>query len=163
MTKAKRQSRGPGQPTKLTPTVQAKVCTAIRKGNYAVVAAGAAGIGERTLYTWIERGEQDGEGIYFEFLQAVRQAECDCEIATIEAWQQEGAGSWQARAEFLARRFRERWAKQENLKVDATVKVTGARESLLAKLERMAGADAVDPELKADDASELEAGSSLGD
>ena len=65
--------------------------------------------------------------------------ERDLELATIEAWQQEGAGSWQSRAEFAARRFRECWGKQDSVKVGATVTVTGDRESLMAKLEKPAG------------------------
>ena len=77
-----------------------------------------------------------------DFLRAVRQAECDCERGVARG----GAGSWQARAEFVGRRFRDRWAKTENVKVDVKVKVRGARSSLLAKLEQLAGGEG-DPEL----------------
>ena len=51
------KARG-GRPSKLTPEVQEKIVTAIRAGNYAQVAAVYAGIGERTFYRWMERGEK---------------------------------------------------------------------------------------------------------
>jgi transposase len=128
-----------GRPSKLTPEVQAKVCAAIRKGVHLETAAAAAGIGRATIYRWIEQGEAEESGPYREFRDSVRKAEADLELATIEAWQDEGAGSWQSRAEFAARRFRERWGKQDAVKVDATVKVEDVRGGLLEKLARMAG------------------------
>jgi hypothetical protein len=47
------------RPTKLTANRQELIVSAIRIGNYARVAAEAAGIDESTLYRWMKRGAED--------------------------------------------------------------------------------------------------------
>lgn len=65
-----------GQPTKLTPQVQETIVRAIALGNYTHIAAEAAGISERSFYTWMERGQADIEANrrseYSQFSQAVK-------------------------------------------------------------------------------------------
>ena len=105
------------RPTSLTPAVQETILDAIRSGNYKRTAAQKAGICEKTLYNWEERGEK-GEEPFAGFLQAVKKAESEGEatlLGEIRSAQAgipgvQGADVWQAKAWILERRFPKRWA-----------------------------------------------------
>ena len=49
-------NRGKGRPPILTPEIQAEIVSAVEVGDSNINAAAAAGIGESTLYAWIEKG-----------------------------------------------------------------------------------------------------------
>lgn len=88
---------------------------AIRGGNYANVAAQYAGIGERTFYTWMERGAADEEP-YAQFRQAIKEAEAQAEVRNMALIQQAAqAGTWQASAWYLERRYPSRYGRRERL------------------------------------------------
>jgi hypothetical protein len=50
-----------GRPTKLTPSLQHRICDRLRKGNYIETAAADAGIHKDTLYAWLKRGARERE------------------------------------------------------------------------------------------------------
>lgn len=52
--------RRAGRRTKLTPETRDRIITAVRAGATMEAAAGAAGIGESTLYRWLQEAEQPG-------------------------------------------------------------------------------------------------------
>lgn len=52
------EGRKSGRPSKLTPRLRDQIVGYVRVGNFASVAARAAGIGESTFYRWMERGER---------------------------------------------------------------------------------------------------------
>ncbi len=105
------------RPTSLTPEVQEAILAAIRSGNYKRTAAQKAGICEKTLYNWEERGEK-GEEPFAGFLQAVKKAEADAESVLLDEVRSaqpgvtgsHGADLWQAKAWILERRWPKRWA-----------------------------------------------------
>lgn len=107
------------RPTSLTPEVHALVVEAIRKGNYKRTAAQLAGICEKTLYNWEERGAA-GEEPFAEFLQAVKSAEAEAETKLLEEIRTaqgsipgeggRGPDLWQSKAWILERRWPKRWA-----------------------------------------------------
>ena len=102
-----------GRRSKLTPELQDKICNAVRIGATYGVAAGAAGICERTFHNWREWGEERRSGKYVQFLQALRKAESVGEVkhlASITASGAEGS-KW-----ILARRHPERWANKSEIK-----------------------------------------------
>ncbi len=109
------------RPTSLTPEVQAIIVEALRRGNYRRTAAQLAGICERTLYSWEERGAT-GEAPYAEFLQVLKAAESDAEdmlLSEIRNAQPgvtgpggHGADLWQAKAWIMERRWPKRWAQR---------------------------------------------------
>jgi hypothetical protein len=99
-----------GRPTKLTPQTQAKIVELIRGGNYAEIAAAAAGIGERTFYSWMQRGEREEDSIYAEFRQVIKEAEAEAEIEAVAQVRAGGKG-WQAPMTWLERKFPSRWAR----------------------------------------------------
>ena len=130
--------------TKLTEERQDSICRFIRAGNYAVVAAGCAGIEERTYYNWLKRGEEAKSGIFLQFFQAVKKAKDDAEAERVLKIRSVAMGEapaelieikdkktgevtrqitkymkpdWFAAAWLLERQHPARWAKREKIEV----------------------------------------------
>lgn len=101
-----------GRPTKLTPEVQEKILQALRAGNYAHVAAQYAGIHEATFYRWMQQGEQEPEGEYREFREAVMATTAAAEVRAVAHIQQAMPEDWKAAATFLERRYPDRWGRR---------------------------------------------------
>lgn len=108
----------PGRPTKLTPQVQARIVQAIVGGNDITVAAAYAGIHKAQFYRWLEKGEQQQQGIYRAFRDAIEKAQADAEtrnVALIAKAAQDG--TWTAAAWWLERKYPERWGRKERHEV----------------------------------------------
>lgn len=108
-----------GRPAKLTPEVEARILRAIRLGATREVAAQAAGISERALYDWLERG-RTGQRRYLQFLQAMDRAESEGEVTHLEAIAADGAAGskW-----ILARRHPDRWSETVKQESSGEVKI----------------------------------------
>src|SRR5262245_13166882 len=78
----KKPNRG-GRPTKLTDALQARIVALVAEGNYLSVAA-ACGVGRRTLFEWLRRGEAEPAGRYGRFRRAVLGAEQSAETAMVK-------------------------------------------------------------------------------
>lgn len=104
-----------GRPTKLTKETQARILEVIEAGGHYVTAAGAAGVDYSTFRKWMVQGAQARRGQFFEFFQAVRQAEAKAEADAVTAWKAAIPDSWQAARDFLARRFPERWSERSKV------------------------------------------------
>ena len=109
-----------GRRTKLTPEVQERICDAIRAGNFFEVACESAGISAVTGYSWMQRGEgthptRKRTKQHVEFVDAVRAAECLAEVELVPKWRQ--VDDWRGIAEFLSRRFPERWTPRQRREV----------------------------------------------
>jgi hypothetical protein len=63
----------------LTPQVQDRICSFIRAGGFAHVAAEAAGVPREVFEEWLERGRAPKR--YHDFCQAVRQAQAEARLA----------------------------------------------------------------------------------
>lgn len=100
--------------SKLTPETQSRICELIEDGNYARVAAEAAGISESTFYSWLEQGKEARSGKYREFLESVTRAEAASEQKLLAIWRSAAPQDWRAARDLLARRFPERWASREH-------------------------------------------------
>ena len=70
-----------GRKTKLTPERQEKILDCVRIGMSNKAAAQMAGISEKTLYNWIECGEKDASGPFFEFLKSLQAATVQFELS----------------------------------------------------------------------------------
>jgi len=112
-------TRAGGRPAKLSPKIQARICQLIRDRVPEITAALSAGVSERAYFYWKEWGEEGKSEQYVQFLQAVKKALADAEIACINqvaaAAQdtEDRRGQWQAAAWMLERRSLERWARRE--------------------------------------------------
>ena len=114
----------PGRPDKLTPQIQERIVQIVRAGNYAQVAARCAGVGERTFYNWMERGEREKEGSkYFQFWQAIKDAESAAEAEAVAQVRLASRESWQAGMTWLERKFPDRWGRHERTEHTGEVKI----------------------------------------
>lgn len=123
-----------GRPTLLTPELQARLLTILRKGNYRQTACHAVGISPQTLIEWEHRGDRIGDEPYASFAEALKKAEAYAErrlLSTIRAAPQ----NWQAYAWILERKMPSKWS----ARVRATVNDEMA--TVMAKLK-----DRLDPE-----------------
>lgn len=113
------------RPTKLTPEVTKRLCDAIRAGNHFEVACTYAGIDYTTMRKWMLAGEKAKTGALFEFFEAVRKAESECEIKVVALWQTQIPANWQAARDFLERRYPHRWGRREksNVEIGGEVKI----------------------------------------
>jgi transposase len=94
-----------GRKCKLNAEIQSKVCEALRVGCTRKIAAEYAGISERTLYSWMKRGEDARSGRFLQFLQAVQGAEARGAVSSLATIQQAArSGDWRAAAWILERR-----------------------------------------------------------
>lgn len=100
------------RPSKLSPELREQIAQLIRAGNTVETAAAAAGLSERSFYSWMERGEAESSGDYVDFRDAVEQARAESEAVLVaRIAKAASSGSWQAASWLLERRFAERWAK----------------------------------------------------
>lgn len=112
-----------GRKTKLTNEIQEQICKYVRLGIPLKFAAEACGIGERTIYYWIERGKKSTRGKYLQFLQSIKKAEAESiikDVAILEKSAHEG--SWQAAAWKLERRYPEFFGKKEKMEHSGEIK-----------------------------------------
>jgi hypothetical protein len=107
--------------SKLTPERQRKIVDAIAAGNYDTVAAAAGGISRETFYAWMRRGEEGQSQGHRRFFEAVERARATAEIDAVacirRAWK---GGDWRAAAEFLRRRYPNRWGTAERVELDSS-------------------------------------------
>ena len=65
-----------GRQTKLNDRVREDFCAAIEKGATIEMAAASIGVGYSTIFDWLKRGKTEGGGIYREFSESAREAQC---------------------------------------------------------------------------------------
>jgi hypothetical protein len=124
----------PGRPTKLDNEVMNKVIEALREGATRKGAAEYAGITYNTLLNWLDRGQQEQEGPFFDFFVLVQAEEAELEVRLCGFWQNAASEDWRAAAEMLSRR-REGWSSQPM----ANLNVTG--ENVLIVIPQAASTD----------------------
>jgi len=143
-----------GRTTKLTPEVTARICLAIRAGNYAKVAAAMSGIGETTYYKWLENaGLPNAKKEYRDFRESVEQAEAEAEVAFVARIRQAAdGGTWQAAGWLLERKISERWGRNDKVRQEVTgangsaivFSIEEAKKAVLAYLEEGDSDESID-------------------
>ena len=94
-----------GRKTKISETVVSKICTAIKLGCTVQLAAGYAGIHVRTLYYWIQRGQEDKSGQYRDFFTRYKEAEAIGAVNNLACINSAAkGGDWRAAAWILQTR-----------------------------------------------------------
>ncbi len=146
---------GKGRKSTLTPEIHEAVIAGVKKGNYITTVVDALGIPRGTYLNWRYKGKStpihDDQGniigeeypddIYGNFVRDLMQAVAHSEMEAVTALESHFEKDWRAAAEFLSRKFPERWNPK------AVVEMTGAdggpiqvedkRESLYAQLDRI--------------------------
>ena len=85
--------------------LQEKICESIRAGMPPFKAAERHGVPKRTHYGWVEKGESQTEGIYFDYVRAINLAESDCMMYALQKWKEKMGTDWRAPAQFLKVRW----------------------------------------------------------
>ena len=106
------------RPCKLSLEVQEKLVRAIRSGSHLVTACRLVNLDYSTFRKWLLKGEKQSTGQFREFYEAVRFAESGLEVKLIAQWQQATVEDWRAAAEFLSRRFPDRWSPSTRVRVE---------------------------------------------
>lgn len=101
-----------GNNTKFTQERVDVILEALRVGNYRTVACNLADISIQTFWKWMNRGEAEGEGPYYEFLMAVLRVEAESENAIVGHVRHAVPNDWRAGIELLQRRHPDRWSKR---------------------------------------------------
>jgi transposase len=91
-----------GRRSKLTPSLQKKICDMIEAGNYMHHAAQAAGIGKSTLNQWIRKGEE-GQEPYAAFAAAVARARAQAVDSLVSTIRTAAVDDWRAASWLLER------------------------------------------------------------
>ncbi len=133
------------RPRRLTPAVKKTICQAIETGAKLEIAARAAGIGARTLDDWLKHGrdelqaDPDASGPCAVFVSEVMIASAKNEQELIGIILKEAPKTWQAAAWLLERKFPERYAKVDRLRVieDETNKKPDAYQSLQERQQKL--------------------------
>lgn len=137
----------PGRPAKLTNDVQDRILDSILLGASQDVAAQAAGVSQRTLRRWLERGddaeakalelvEEDEPSLeelyayadpadwpYMDFRHAVKSAEAFAELELLRMVTRGGAQPWTAYMTVLERRHPSRWRRVDGVAHEGAIDV----------------------------------------
>lgn len=110
-----------GRPSKLTEEAQAKVCEALKGGNFRIVAARFAGVSPRTLRDWMAEGKKNPDSPEGDFRRAVIEAEGEAEtkmvkLIMVAAESDPKHGEW-----WLSHRHAARWAEKKNVKLSGHI------------------------------------------
>lgn len=126
-----------GRPSKLTPKVQADVCSALKAGATLRMAAQFAGIDVSTLHRWMASTRSP----YREFREAVKAAEAHGDVGSLAVIQNAARnGTWQAAAWLLERRHPAEYGRRQVVAVQpAPVDVDALRD---AARQGVSGVDA---------------------
>ena len=118
--------------TKYCPEIVEKIADCIALGNFANVACAFAGISTTTYHEWMNDESKP------EFTEAIKEAEAISEIDALAAIRNDP--SWQSKAWFLERKFKDRWAKTETQKIvhSGVVESRPVEELTNDELERIA-------------------------
>ncbi len=147
--------------TKLNEALQDQICDDIRLGDTYVNAATRAGISERVLHLWREKGRKAQTGQYFQFLQAVRKAEAEALRTAALHVRNAMSNQWQAAAWFLERRDPANYSRRTEVSgpAGAPIKTEAKGHSVI----RMDPAEMKEVLLALDDAGVLRGPATPGD
>lgn len=124
----------PTGPTKLTASVQARICRALADTNVWRHAASAAGVHTDTVRDWFDAGRADHEAgrdtLLAGFFRAVEKARADWEARLVLVIDRASQQSWQAAAWLLERKLPGDYARREKIDLD----LDGLIERELARL-----------------------------
>lgn len=111
-------SRGPGQPSKLTPETVDKLSESLRQGDTYAVACAGADITYSTFRNWMNKGEAAKQGAYFDFFGKMNTA-----LMGGRRIMERRAFKESKPLEYLAVRFPEDWAKPDRAEIGGAIKV----------------------------------------
>ena len=109
----------------LTPELQEKVCILIAKGTPPRVALRSTGVCDRTVYNWLQWGEEGKDQIYVDLCRAMRQAEANYLVTIAGNTVKHAEKDGRVCVDILGRRDPEHWGKKDTLDVNVEVSADG--------------------------------------
>jgi hypothetical protein len=103
------------RPSKINRKAADRVLEAVRQGATREAAASAGPIARSTLYAWIREGRLHPDSAAGAFVEELERADAVAELAATKAWVAWFDRDWRACAEYLARRFPQRWARLDSI------------------------------------------------
>lgn len=110
-------SKKTGRKTKLSPQLKKRIVALLQKGHMIEIACNASGITAATFYGWMNRGEKEGSGLFFDFFKAVTSARGIAEVHLVDCVQKAALTDWRPATWLLERMFPDRYAGRERLDV----------------------------------------------
>lgn len=135
--------------TDLIPSVQERICKALREGLHVHIAARLGGVHPATYYHWLKRGSETEEQPYVDFVEAVEQAQAEAQERAIGLIQKHAVGflqvieeegedasgpwsktkkipqaDWKAAAWLMERRHPEDWGIRQKVEHSGSVGLT---------------------------------------
>lgn len=98
-----KKPRRNGRPPKLTPELQAKICTIVALSSSLEDAAAQVGVARTTVMMWQQKGREQDRGVYRDFLDAIERAKAQRRVNFNATLTKHGQKHWQALA-WLAER-----------------------------------------------------------
>src|SRR5438552_2368898 len=105
--KRKGRKRGPKSLLEVDPTLQKRFCESVEKNNTFKTAAAICGIGERTIFTWLEKNEA--------FRTAVYRARAKAKAKLVRVITNQAPHDWRAAAWILERSWPDEYARTERV------------------------------------------------
>ncbi len=96
---------------KLTKKLQTSLCNALAAGLPMQIAVNFVGVHKRTVYRWIQRGQQEDEGTYHDFVLAIEAALAKVQEKYLNIILAAAEKNWTAAAWYLERRWPMHWGK----------------------------------------------------
>jgi len=124
-----------GRPTKLDDLTAKRIVDALEAGNSRLCAAQTAGISYSTLKSWLANGRR-GDPEYLAFLSRVERAESKIERELVTVVVTAAKDDPKLALEWLSRRRRATWARQDNAKKPNAAPGTGLEELSDAEVEQ---------------------------
>ena len=106
------------RPLKLTPEIIGRIADAVRAGNTREAAAASVGIGETTLYRWLQRARRGAGGPFREFWEALDKADAEAEMAMVAVVTTAAKTNYKAAAWWLERRRPDTWGRKERVDLE---------------------------------------------
>jgi transposase len=120
-----------GRPCKLTKKLQDELCEHIQEGNYLDTACRIVGIDYATMRRWILRGEEEGQGKFYNFCEAIKRAEALAEAWRVKQIKKASYEDWKANAWYLERKYPQRWGKKDSLEAQIKSEHTHREEQAI--------------------------------
>ena len=140
-----------GRKTKISETVVSKICTAIKLGCTVQIAAGYAGIHVRTLYYWIQRGQEDKSGQYRDFFTRYKEAEAIGAVNNLACINSAAkGGDWRAAAWILQTRhgFSQNAQQIDPLQEQVEAQQINVKELLASVKENQKALESIEPKVE---------------
>lgn len=102
----------------MTPELITHAAQLVSAGNYIATVCKYLDIDESTWYRWMQKGQRQKEGLFYEFYKDIKKAEAAAEMRAVTGIVAAGKVSWQALAWYLERKYPKRWGKREQIDLD---------------------------------------------